>query len=203
MVKGIVRRALISVYDKSKLETLLPCLSKFGFEIIASGKTSQRIRELGYKCTETSVFTGYPESPHGLVKTLHPKIHGGFLLDSADPDDRQYMLVQGIVPIDLLVANLYPFETVIKKPVPLKQAAENIDIGGPAMIRTAAKSALLNKRVTVLIDPSQYERFVHEMERSGGNISEIGKINFAKEAFALTTQYDLTIKEYLSRFSDT
>ena len=198
----MARRALISVYDKSGLETLLTCLLKFGFEIIASGGTAHRIRELGHKCTETSVFTGYPESPHGLVKTLHPKIHGGFLLDPADPDDRQYMLVQEIVPIDLLVTNLYPFETVVKKSVPLRQVAENIDIGGPAMIRAAAKSALLNKRVVVLTDPSQYERFVQEMERNGGNISEASKINFAKEAFALTTRYDFNIQGYLSRLSD-
>lgn len=200
----MTRRALISVYDKSGLETLLPCLSKFRFEIIASGGTAQRIRELGHKCTETSVFTGYPESPHGLVKTLHPKLHGGFLLDPADPDDHQYMLAQGIVPIDVLVANLYPFETVVKeKNVTFRRAAENIDIGGPAMIRAAAKSALLNKRVSVLTNPGQYEIFMREMEKNGGDISETSKISLAKEAFALTSRYDHSILDYLSRISET
>lgn len=200
----MARRALISVYDKSGLETLLPCLSKFGFETIASGGTAQRIRELGHKCTETSAFTGYPESPHGLVKTLHPKIHGGFLLDPANPDDRQYMLMQGIIPIDLLAANLYPFESVTQeKNVTSRRAAENIDIGGPAMIRAAAKSALLSRRVTVLTNPGQYEIFTREMEKNGGDISEASKISFAKEAFALTSRYDQCILEYLTRISET
>lgn len=199
----MARTALISVYDKSGLEILLPCLSRFGFETVASGGTAQRIRELGHKCTETSVFTGYPESPHGLVKTLHPKIHGGLLLDHTDPDDRQYMLKQGIIPIDLLVVNLYPFEAIVReKTITLRQAAENIDIGGPAMIRAAAKSALLNGRVTVLTHPSQYTSFRDELEKNKGDISGATKRKLAKEAFSLTSRYDLTIQEYLSRHSD-
>jgi len=199
----MARTALISVYDKSGLEILLPCLLRFGFEIVASGGTAQRIRELGHKCTETSVFTGYSESPRGLVKTLHPKIYGGLLLDDTDPDDRQYMVKQGIVPIDLLIVNLYPFEAVVKeKPVTLKQAAENIDIGGPAMIRAAAKSALLKGRVSVLTNPSQYVGFRDELEKNRGDISTATKRKLAKEAFSLTSRYDLTIQEYLSRSSD-
>lgn len=196
-------RALISVYDKSGLEILLPCLSRFRYEIIASGGTAQRIQELGYKCTEISAFTGYPESPRGLVKTLHPKVHGGFLLDPSNPDDRQYMLVQGIAPIDSLVANLYPFETVVQeKTVTLKLAAENIDIGGPAMIRAAAKSALLANRVSVLTNPKQYEDFTKEMEQNRGEISRKTKRKLAGEAFALTCRYDLAIQNYLSKAGD-
>jgi phosphoribosylaminoimidazolecarboxamide formyltransferase/IMP cyclohydrolase len=199
----MARRALISVYDKSRLEPLLTCLTKSRFEIVASGGTAQKIRELGYPCVEISTFTGYPESPHGLVKTLHPKIHGGFLLDATAPDERQYMLSQGIVSIDLLVANLYPFERVVKeKNVTLKQAAENIDIGGPAMIRAAAKSALLNKRVTVLTNPDQYQNFIEEMEKNNGDIPEITKIKLAKEAFTLISRYDSAIEEYLSRLGE-
>jgi phosphoribosylaminoimidazolecarboxamide formyltransferase/IMP cyclohydrolase len=198
-----VPRALISVYDKSGLEILLPCLSRFRYEIIASGGTAQRIQELGYRCTEISAFTGYPESPRGLVKTLHPRVHGGFLLDPSNPDDRQYMLVQGIAPIDLLVANLYPFETVVQeKTVTLKLAAENIDIGGPAMIRAAAKSALQTNRVSVLTNPKQYEDFTKEMEQNRGEISRKTKRKLTEEAFALTYRYDLAIQNYLSKTGD-
>jgi phosphoribosylaminoimidazolecarboxamide formyltransferase/IMP cyclohydrolase len=181
----------------------LTCLSRFGYEIVASGGTAQRIRELGYRCTEISTFTGYPESPRGLVKTLHPKVHGGFLLDPSNPEDRQYMLMQGIVPIDLLVVNLYPFEAATQeKTTSLKRAAENIDIGGPAMIRAAAKSALLTNRVSVLTSPSQYEDFTREMDQNRGEISEKARREFAKEAFGLTYRYDLAIENYLSKIGD-
>ncbi len=199
----MTRRALISVYDKSGLETLLPCLSSFEFEIIASGGTAQRIKELGYGCVETSRFTGYPESPHGLVKTLHPKIHGGLMLNPNDSNDQKYMHQQGIVPIDLLIANLYPFEAVVaKKGVTLRHAAENIDIGGLALIRAAAKAALLTRRVSVLTDPRQYESFVEEMKKNKGEISEQSRRRLAKEAFALTSRYDVAILEYLSSLGD-
>lgn len=199
----MARRALISVYDKSGLGPLLTCLAKHGFEMVASGGTAQKIKELAYQCVEVSAFTSYPESPHGLIKTLHPKIHGGFLLDAADPDEKRYMVSQGIVPFDLLVVNLYPFERVVKeKNVTLRRAAENVDIGGPAMIRAAAKSALLNKRVTVLTNPDQYQNFIEEMEKNNGNIPERMKIRFAKEAFALTSRYDFAIEEYLSRLGE-
>ena len=199
----MTRRALISVYDKSGLETLLPCLSSYGFEIIASGGTAQRIGELGYICIETSRFTGYPESPHGLVKTLHPKIHGGLMLDPNDPNDQKYMHQQGIVPIHLLIANLYPFEaTATRKKVTLRHAAENIDVGGSALIRAAAKAALLTGRVTVLTDPSQYMSFLEEMKNNEGEISDKSRRRLAKEAFALTSRYDAAIREYFSTFGD-
>jgi len=199
----MIRRALISVYDKSGLEALLLCLSSFEFEIIASGGTAGRIRELGYSCVETSLFTGYPESPRGLVKTLHPKIHGGLMLNPNDHDDSRYMRQQGIVPIDLLIANLYPFEKIAtKKDVALQQVAENIDIGGQALIRAAAKAALLTGRVSVLTDPSQYEGFMEEIKKNKGEISEETRRKLAKEAFALTSRYDLAIREYLSSLGD-
>lgn len=199
----MIRRALISVYDKSGLETLLPCLSSFEFEIVASGGTAQRIRELGYTCVETSRFTGYPESPRGLVKTLHPKIHAGLMLDPKDSEDQKYMDQQEIAPIDLLVVNLYPFEAVAaKKGSTLRHAAENIDIGGSALIRAAAKATLLTRRVTVLTNPSQYKSFVEEMRKNDGEISEETKRRLAKEAFALTSRYDTAIKKYLSSFGD-
>jgi len=199
----MIRRALISVYDKSGLEALLPCLSSLGFEIIASGGTAQRIGELGYSCVETSLFTGYPESPRGLVKTLHPKIHGGLMLNPNDPDDSKYMHQQGIVPIDLLISNLYPFEKIAaKKEVALQQAAENIDIGGQALIRAAAKSALLTGRVSVLTHPYQYESFMEEIRKNKGEISKESRRRLAKEAFALTSRYDLIIKEYLTSLGD-
>jgi phosphoribosylaminoimidazolecarboxamide formyltransferase/IMP cyclohydrolase len=131
------------------------------------------------------------------------EIHGGFLLDATDPDEKRYMVSQGIVPFDLLVVNLYPFERVVKeRDVTLRRAAENVDIGGPAMIRAAAKSALLNKRITVLTNPDQYQDFIEEMEKNNGNIPERMKIRFAKEVFALTSRYDLAIEGYLSRLGE-
>lgn len=197
------QRALISVYDKSGLEILLPCLSSFGFEIIASGGTAQRVKELGHACINTSTFTGYPESPHGLVKTLHPKIHGGLLLDSSDPEDREYMDLQGIVPIHVLVANLYPFEAVVRREdATLKQAADNIDIGGSALIRAAAKAALLNRRVSVLTHPNQYDKFVEELKKNNGEISEKSRSRLAGEAFAVTSRYDFAIQKYLAGLGD-
>jgi len=197
------RRALISVYDKSGLEALLRCLSGFGFEIIASGGTAQRIEEFGYRCIETSTFTGFPESPRGLVKTLHPKIHGGLLLDPNKPEQREYMRLQGIVPIHLVTANLYPFEGVVaEKDVTADRAVKSIDIGGSALIRAAAKAALLNRPVSVLIHPDQYKSFIEEMEEKGGEISERTRRRLAEEAFAFTARYDSTIKDYLSRIGD-
>jgi phosphoribosylaminoimidazolecarboxamide formyltransferase/IMP cyclohydrolase len=193
-----MKRALISVYDKTGLERLLKVLVKYGFELISSGGTAKRIRELGYKVLEISEYTGYPEMPDGLVKTLHPKVHGGILGDLSNPHHREYMERLEIKPIDLIVVNLYPFEKVVsKKGVSLREAVENIDIGGPAMIRAAAKASLLNERVTVVVDPKQYDLIIEELEKNNGEVSLDIKRRLTVEAFIKTWKYDEAIKEYL------
>lgn len=195
----MIERALISVSDKSGLETLVPALAKYNVKIISSGGTATKIRQLGYEhlVTDVSDYTGYPESPGGLVKTLHPKIHGGLLLDSEDPIHEKYMAEQGIERIDLVVVNLYPFESVVKKNVDLEEAVENIDIGGPAMIRAAAKGALLNMSPAVVVDPSQYPLVVEELERNDGEVSVETIEMLAVHAFERTAEYENSIRTYL------
>jgi len=194
----MIRKALISVSDKTRIEVLLKALSELGVEIISSGGTAQHIWKLGYRVTEVTEYTGYPEMPGGLVKTLHPKIHGGILGDAKDPGQREYMEKQGISEIDLVVVNLYPFEKQVSEKKPsLKEAAEYIDIGGPALVRAAAKAALLHGRVTILTKPSQYAVLVEQLKKRRGEVSDDFKRKLAQEAFALTASYDQSIREYL------
>jgi phosphoribosylaminoimidazolecarboxamide formyltransferase/IMP cyclohydrolase len=194
----LIKRALISVYDKTGLEKLLEALAKFNVEVISSGGTFKKIKELGYEALEVSDYTGYPEMPGGLVKTLHPKIHGGILGDLSNQAQREYMEKYEIKPIDLIVVNLYPFEKhALKEEAFLEEVAENIDIGGPAMIRAAAKASLLNKRVTVVVDPSQYDLIIKELKENNGEISLSVKRRLIVEAFIKTWKYDEAIKNYL------
>jgi phosphoribosylaminoimidazolecarboxamide formyltransferase/IMP cyclohydrolase len=152
-----IKTALISVSDKTGLDKFVKTLGKYSVKIISSGGTAQKIREFGYKeVTDVSDYTGFPESPGGYVKTLHPKIHGGLLLNEKNPEHRKYMEENGIDPINMIVVNLYPFEkTVAKKGINEEEAFDQIDIGGPAMVRAAAKGALLNERIVVVTDPTQ------------------------------------------------
>ncbi len=192
---------MISVSNKTGLKMLLETLAKHGFEIISSGGTARKIRELGYEAAEISTYTGYPESPDGLLKTLHPKIHGGLLLDPSRSQHREYMAAQGIQPIDLLVVNLYPFEkTAAEKTALFREVVENIDIGGPAMIRAAAKASLLHGTVTVVVEPEQYGEIAEEMEKTGGSISLETKRKMAVKAFVKTAHYEVAIKNYLERW---
>jgi phosphoribosylaminoimidazolecarboxamide formyltransferase/IMP cyclohydrolase len=194
----LIRKALISVYDKRELEGLVEALSEFGVEIVSSGGTARRIRELGYpRLTEVAEHTGHPESPGGLLKTLHPKIHGGILLDPEDPDHKAYMERHGIEPFDLVCVNLYPFEQVVTKGAGLEEAAENIDIGGPTMTRSAAKAALLYDRVAVVTDPSQYGELVETLRANNGELTPELRRALAEKAFKRTADYDRAIVEYL------
>jgi len=144
----------------------------------------------------------FSESPNGSVKTLHPKIHGGLALDPSRRAHKNYMNRQDILPIDLLVVNLYPFEkTVADKDSPFGKAVENIDIGGPAMIRAAAKAALLYGRVAVVVDPDQYPQIIEELERNRGEIRPETKRELAVEAFVRTAKYEVSIKNYLKRMA--
>jgi len=194
----MIKRALISVYDKSGLEELVKALGRYGVEIVSSGGTARRIRELGYgKLVEVSDYTGHPESPGGLVKTLHPKVHGGLLLNRNDPAHRKWMDENGVKPIDMVVSNLYPFEKVAEGGADLETAAENIDIGGPTMIRAAAKAALLYDRVTVIVDPVQYGEVVDALRDNDGSLPSALRRRLAEEAFKRTAEYDAAIVEYL------
>jgi len=156
------------------------------------------VRELGYRhLTEVSDYTDFPESPGGLLKTLHPRVHGGLLLNHAVPEHRAYMDKHGIEPFDLVVVNLYPFEETVAKGADLETAAENIDIGGPTMIRSAAKAALLYGRVAVVTDPSQYPKVIEALKSHGGEVPRKLVRSLAGKAFKRTSAYDSAIAAYL------
>jgi phosphoribosylaminoimidazolecarboxamide formyltransferase/IMP cyclohydrolase len=194
----MIGRALISVYDKTGLETLVEALDGYGVEIISSGGTARRIREIGYeRLVEVSDYTGHPESPGGLVKTLHPRVHGGILLDRSRPDHRRWMEENGVEPIDMVVCNLYPFERVVAGGADLSEAADNIDIGGPTLTRSAAKAALLYGRVCVVTDPAQYPEVVETLKSNGGELTAELRRRYAQAAFKRTAGYDSAIVTYL------
>jgi phosphoribosylaminoimidazolecarboxamide formyltransferase/IMP cyclohydrolase len=194
----MIERALISVYDKSGLEELVKALGTYDVEIISSGGTARRIGELGYKrLVEVSDYTGHPESPGGLVKTLHPKVHGGLLMDRDDPEHRRWMDENGVKPIDLVVVNLYPFEEVVAGGADLLEAGHNIDIGGPTMVRSAAKASLLYDKTCVVTDPAQYPEVIRTLKRHKGELTTGLRRRYALEAFKQTVAYDKAIVGYL------
>ena len=196
----MIERTLISVSDKSGLEDLVKALGGVGVEIVSSGGTAKRIKELGYaKLTEVSEYTGHPESPGGLLKTLHPRIHGGLLLSRDIPEHREYMNRHGIKPFDMVVVNLYPFEATVAKGAGLLKAAENIDIGGPTMIRSAAKAALLYGKITVVTDPKQYPQIIKALKENKGETPAKLIRELAEAAFHRTSAYDSTITAYLEK----
>ena len=190
-----IKRALISVSNKIDVEDLAKKLSKCGVEIISTGGTGKAIRAAGVPVTYVSDLTGFPEIMNGRVKTLNPKIHGGILAVRDNPEHVKQMHENGIEPIDLVVVNLYPFKKTIRKPnVTLEDAIENIDIGGPAMIRAAAKNF---KFVTVVTNPERYNEIAKLIAETGEVPLEVRK-NLAAEAFAHTADYDAAITKYLS-----
>ncbi len=196
----VVKRALISVYDKEGLEFLVEELAKYDVEIVSSGGTAEKIRQLGYEAVDVSEYAGFPEGPEGLLKTLHPKIHGGLLLDPRRPSHRSYMERNGIPPIDLVVVDLYPFEKAVgKEEITMSEAVWNIDIGGIALLRAAAKGALLNGRVAVVSDKDMYGSIVEELHRHEGSIGVETKKKLALEAFRRTADYDRAIANFLSK----
>ncbi len=191
-----IRRALISVSDKSGIVEFAESLKKFGVEIISTGGTARSLRENGVEVTEVSDVTGFPEMMDGRVKTLHPKIHGAFLALRDNAEHRKAMQTHGIEPIDLVVVNLYPFEeTIENEDVSLSEAIEQIDIGGPAMIRSAAKNW---RDVAVVTDTRLYERVIDELSETDGSLSLESRQTFAALAFTKTSYYDTIISEYLS-----
>lgn len=196
----MIKRALISVSDKTGLELLVKTLGDYGIEIVSSGGTARRIKELGYRrLTEVSEYTGHPESPGGLLKTLHPRVHGGLLLSHSIPEHKEYMEKHGIKPFEIVIVNLYPFESTVAKGADLLTAAENIDIGGPTMIRSAAKAALLYGGVAIVTNPSQYEEVIEALRANKGEIPPEMKRELAESAFARTSAYDAAITMYLQK----
>ncbi len=188
-----VRRALISVSDKTSVVELASRLEDFGVEILSTGGTARLLSDNGVPVIEVSDYTGYPELMDGRVKTLHPRIHGG-VLGRRGVDDAA-MAEQNIPPIDMVVVNLYPFrETIARKDCNLQRAIENIDIGGPSLLRAAAKNYT---GVSVVVDPADYERIVSEMGVTGGGVPERTRFELALKAFEHTAAYDDAIAEYL------
>ncbi len=193
--------ALISVYDKTGLDNLLGIFSKHKVQIMGSGGTAEAVRKLRHRVLEVSEYTGFPEMPGGLVKTLHPKIHAGILGDWNDPVQRKYLDANGVRPLDFVVVNLYPFQEAARSdPSNLRRAVDNIDIGGVALIRAAAKGALLNQRVVPVTNPSQYRSIIQELERKG-KVGNERRTKLAQQAFALTAQYDSDIRDYVAGFA--
>ena len=194
----MIKKAIISVYDKQGLETLVPALAKYGIKIISSGGTARRIKEIGYSdLVEVSEYTGHPESPGGLVKTLHPKVHGGLLLDRDDAEHAKWMKENYIESIDLVVVNLYPFEKVVAGGTDLETAGHNIDIGGPTMTRSAANASLLYDKTCIVSDPAQYSEIIKTLEENNGELTTELRKRYALLAFKRTAGYDAAIVSYL------
>ncbi len=196
-----ISRALISVSDKAGLEDFAKGLNKHNIEILSTGGTAKFIAELGIPVTEVSDFTGFPELFDGRVKTLHPKIHGG-LLHRRDIDEHvEQAKKNGILPIDLVVVNLYPFEeTVAKEGVTRDEAIEQIDIGGPSMLRSAAKN---HSAVTVVVDPDDYQVVLDELDEHEGKTTLKNRERLAIKVFQRTAAYDAAIASHLNNIQET
>lgn len=190
-----IERALLSVSDKTGLVEFATFLSEQGVELISTGGTAKALRDAGLTVTDMSAYTGFPEMLDGRVKTLHPKVHGGLLFIRGNPNHEKAVAAHGIKPIDLVVVNLYPFEKTVAKPgVQLHEAIENIDIGGPSMLRSAAKN---HDSVTVVVDPSDYaEVKASIVANTGGTTLEL-RHKLALKVFQRTGGYDSAIADYL------
>ena len=192
-----IQRALLSVTDKTGLADFARKLSSMGIELISTGGTAKLLRDSGIAVKDISELTGFPEMLDGRVKTLHPKVHGGILHRREDPAHRAAIAEHGILPIDMVVVNLYAFERTAAKPgVALEELIENIDIGGPSMIRSAAKNF---HDVAIVTSPADYDAIADELKRSGGTLSPETKSGLAKKAFAITAAYDSAIASTLER----
>src|SRR5213079_3273899 len=194
-----IRRAILSVTDKTGLADFARQLSKMGVELISTGGTAKMLRDSGVSVKDISELTGFPEMLDGRVKTLHPKIHGGILHRRENASHRTAVAEHGIEPIDMVVVNLYAFEKTAAKPgVHFEELVENIDIGGPSMIRSAAKNF---HDVAIVTSPDDYNAIAEEMSKYGGALSSETKWRLAQKAFATTAAYDSAIASTLERVS--
>ncbi|MHC4659213.1 MAG: bifunctional phosphoribosylaminoimidazolecarboxamide formyltransferase/IMP cyclohydrolase [Planctomycetota bacterium] len=195
-----IKTALISVSEKKGVGDFAKKLSTMGVKIISTGGTAKALSKAGISVVGIESVTGFPEMMDGRVKTLHPKIHGGLLGLRNKAEHAAAMKEHSIEPIDLVCVNLYPFEaTIAKTDCTLEEAIENIDIGGPSMLRSAAKN---HKFVTVVTSPNQYDKVIEQMENNGGAVSEELRSDFARTAFGLTASYDAAISKYLNSRGD-
>ena len=191
-----IKRALISVSDKTGIIDLARELKHFNVEIISTGGSARVLRDAGIDVRDISDVTGFPEMMDGRVKTLHPRVHGGLLALRDNPEHVAAMQQHGIEPIDMVVVNLYPFaQTIAREGVTREEAIEQIDIGGPAMIRSAAKNA---GAVSVVVDPALYSQLIDELRENGGSISISTRERLAAEAFEHTARYDAIVSSYLA-----
>jgi len=191
-----IQRAVISVSNKSGLNDLAACLKHYGVEVLSTGGTKKYIEGLGLNPIEVSAYTGFPEIMDGRVKTLHPKIHGGILNIRDNTEHQKAMESLGIKHIDMIIVNLYPFKEVISKGCTFEEAIENIDIGGPSMIRASAKNF---KYVTVVVDPDDYPKVIENMKAHNGATTDELRFYLAKKVFSITSDYDGAIFSYLSK----
>ena len=190
-----IKRALISVSNKEGIVDFAKGLKEFGVEIISTGGTGRMLKENDVEVTDIEQVTNFPEMMDGRVKTLHPAVHGGILVVRDNEQHLKEIEAQDIEPIDLVVCNLYPFaETIAKEDVTLEEAVENIDIGGPTMIRSAAKN---NNDVAVVVDPADYDELLAEMKAGNGGLTKTQKLKLAYKAFHHTAEYDQRIQKYL------
>ena len=193
-----IERALVSVFDKTGLVEFAQALAKAGVEIVSTGGTAKLLRDAGLKVRDVAELTGWPEMLGGRVKTLHPKVHGGILFRRGLAGDREQTKQQGIAPIDMVVVNLYPFEATAARPdLTVEELIENIDIGGPAMVRSASKNF---ESVAVVTDPADYASLAKELGEKG-DFGLATRLELARKAFATTAQYDGMITTELERLS--
>ena len=190
-----IARALISVSDKTGLEALAAVLKARGIEILSTGGTASALQKLGVEVLDVAEATGFPEMMDGRLKSLHPRIHGGLLAVRADPAHQAAMIAHGIRPIDLLIVNLYPFEATLNRDASFEERIENIDVGGPAMIRGAAKN---HCDVAVIVEPEDYARLIGELEAHDGATSLGFRRAMAQKAYARTAAYDSAISNWLA-----
>ena len=190
-----IKRAIISLTDKSGIEEFATELSRLGVEILSTGGTAKKLREQGLTVLDVAEFTGFPEMLDGRVKTLHPKVHGGILAQRHNPDHQQQMAAHGLLPIDLIVVNLYAFDKATADPAcTVAHAIENIDIGGPTMLRAAAKNW---RDVTVIVDPADYPVVISEIKATG-NTTLKTRFRLSCKVFSLTSTYDTAIAKWLN-----
>ena len=191
-----IGRALISVSDKTGLIELGRALEARGIELVSTGGTAAALAKAGLKVVDVAKLTGFPEMMDGRLKTLHPRVHGGLLAIRGEPAHQAAMIANGIAPIDLLIVNLYPFEDALARAAPFDEMIENIDIGGPAMIRGAAKN---HGDVAVIVDVGDYDRLLEELAINGGQTRLAFRRALAQKAFARTAAYDAAISNWFAR----
>src|SRR5438046_372131 len=196
MTLRIIRRALLSVSDKSGLVEIARTLANYGVELISTGGTRKTLADAGLQVLDVAEVTGFPEILDGRVKTLHPRVHAGILAIRDNPQHAATLQAQQIAPIDLVVCNLYPFEATLARPgPPHAEIVENIDLGGPSMVRAAAKNY---HDVAIVTDPSQYQMLLDELKANQGATTLALRENLAAAAFARTAAYDKAISDYFA-----